>query len=110
MGRILTANELDNQELLIVNLVSTTNKPIQIPRCNLKENELQGSGANRPKWEFGRLIEAAAEHVSQDMRLQLHYLPARSSECLLYWASQQSDKAACYIFRTTSIKTLTNHL
>ncbi|NHF59969.1 PQQ-like beta-propeller repeat protein [Flavobacteriaceae bacterium TP-CH-4] len=91
-GRIVAANELDNQELLIVTLfnnykLNATTGAIIWKKSNSKEAEqIDKMG------KFGALLKQAAENMSQGMDIQLrYYQPAGST--IFYLGSQKERQS-----------------
>ncbi|ALM07028.1 hypothetical protein SB49_03815 [Sediminicola sp. YIK13] len=87
-GRIVAANELDNQELLIVTLFNNY-------KLNADTGEVIWKKANSKEavqidkmGKFGALLKQAAETVSIDMDIQLQYYQPEGSD-VFYLGSQK---------------------
>lgn len=91
-GRIVAANELGNNELLIVTLfnnykLNTNTGDILWKNTNSKEaNQLANMG------KFGALLKQAAENMSKDMDIQVQYFQPENSD-VFYLGSQQERQS-----------------
>ncbi|WP_149303136.1 PQQ-binding-like beta-propeller repeat protein [Pareuzebyella sediminis] len=91
-GRIVTATELGNNELLIVTLfnnykLNADSGEIIWKNTNSKEaDQLNNMG------KFGALLKKAAENMSQDMDIQLQYYKPEASD-VFYLGSQQERQS-----------------
>ncbi|WP_149275801.1 PQQ-binding-like beta-propeller repeat protein [Pareuzebyella sediminis] len=91
-GRIVTATELGNNELLIVTLfnnykLNADSGEIIWKNTNSKEaDQLNNMG------KFGALLKKAAENMSQDMDIQLQYYKPEASD-IFYLGSQQERQS-----------------
>lgn len=107
-GRIVAANELDNQELLIVTLfnnykLNTATGDVIWKKTNSREAEqIDKMG------KFGALLKQAAEHVSQDMDIQLYYYQPEGSD-VFYLGSQQERQGGMTASPGSATINYTNH-
>ncbi|WP_156125337.1 PQQ-binding-like beta-propeller repeat protein [Cellulophaga sp. Hel_I_12] len=107
-GRIVAANELDNQELLIVTLfnnykLNTDTGDVLWKKTNSREAEqIDKMG------KFGALLKQAAEHVSKDMDIQLNYYQPEGSD-VFYLASQKERQGGMTTSSGTTTMNYTNH-
>ena len=107
-GRIVTANELDNQELLIVTLFnnyklnSVTGDVIWKKTISKEAAQIDKMG------KFGALLKQAAEHVSKDMDIQLNYYQPEGSD-VFYLGSQQERQGGMTTSSGNTTVNYTNH-
>lgn len=92
-GRIITANELGNNELLIITLFNNY-------KLNTGTGSIIWKGTNSKEAEqydklgaFGDLMMAAAENIAGDMDIQLNYYRKPGSE-IFYLGSQQEHQSS----------------
>jgi outer membrane protein assembly factor BamB len=107
-GRIVAANELDNQELLIVTLfniykLNAVTGNIIWKEANSKEvAEVDKMGA------LGALLKTAAENLSKDTDIQLHFYKPENSG-IFYLGSQQERQSGMTTSSGTTMISYTNH-
>ncbi|MGB5668593.1 MAG: PQQ-binding-like beta-propeller repeat protein, partial [Maribacter sp.] len=105
---IVAANELDNQELLIVTLfnnykLNTDTGDVIWKKTNSREAEqIDKMG------KFGALLKQAAEHVSKDMDIQLNYYQPEGSD-VFYLGSQQERQGGMTTSSGNTTINYTNH-
>ena len=106
-GRIIAANELDNQELLIVTLfnnykLNATSGDIIWKKSNSKEAAQVEKMGN-----FGALLKKAAENLSQEMDIRLEFYQPDGSD-VFYLGSQQERQSAMTTSSGTTVS-YSNH-
>ncbi len=87
-GRIVAANELDNHELLIVTLFNNYKLNADTGDVIWKKTISKEAEQIDKMGKFGALLKQAAEHVSKDMDIHLHYYQPEGSD-VFYLGSQQ---------------------
>ena len=107
-GRIVTANELDNQELLIVTLFNNYKLNTDTGYVIWKKTNSREAEQIDKMGKFGALLKQAAEHVSQDMDIQLHYYQPEGSD-VFYLGSQQERQGGMTTSSGTTSINYTNH-
>ncbi len=101
-GRIVAANELDNQELLIVTLFNNYKLNADTGDVIWKKTNSKEAEQIDKMGKFGALLKQAAENVSNDMDIQLNYYQPEGSD-VFYLGSQKERQGGM----TTSTGTTT---
>jgi outer membrane protein assembly factor BamB len=92
-GRIIAANELDNNELLIVTLFNNYKLNASTGKVIWKEVNSAESAQTDKLGEFGALLKSAAETLTKDMEIDLRfYRPAGSD--VFYLGTQQESQSS----------------
>ena len=92
-GRIIAANELDNNELLIITLFNNYKLNASTGKVIWKEVNSAESAQTDKLGEFGALLKSAAETLTKDMEIDLRfYRPAGSD--IFYLGSLQESQSS----------------
>jgi outer membrane protein assembly factor BamB len=92
-GRIIAANELDNNELLIITLFNNYKLNAGTGKVIWKEVNSAESAQTDKLGEFGAFLKSAAETLTKDMEIDLRfYRPAGSD--IFYLGSQQESQSS----------------
>lgn len=91
-GRIVTATELGNQELLIVTLFNNYKLNVDSGEIIWKNTNSKEAAQIDNMGAFGALLKEAAENVSKDMDIQLQYLKPEEGD-IFYLGSQQERQS-----------------
>lgn len=92
-GRIIAANELGNDELLIVTLFNNYKLNAGTGKILWKEANSEGAAEVDKLGAFGDLMKAAAENMASDMDIQLNYYRKPGGD-VFYLGSQQEHQSA----------------
>lgn len=92
-GRIVAANELGNDELLIVTLFNNYKLNASTGKIIWKEVNSKEAAQVNKLGAFGDLMKAAAENLTSDMDIQLRYYRNPGGD-VFYLGSQQEKQSA----------------
>lgn len=92
-GRIIAANELGNDELLLVTLFNNYKLNASTGSIIWKETNSKEAEQYDKLGAFGDLIKAAAENIASDMDIQLNYYRKPGGE-IFYLGSQQEHQSS----------------
>lgn len=92
-GRIIAANELGNDELLLVTLFNNYKLNASTGSIIWKETNSKEAEQYDKLGAFGDLIKAAAENIASDMDIQLNYYRKPGGE-VFYLGSQQEHQSS----------------
>jgi len=92
-GRIIAANELDNDELLIVTLFNNYKLNAGTGNIIWKEVNSAESAQADKLGNLGALLKSAAETMTKDMEIDLRYYHPTGSE-VFYLGSQQESQSS----------------
>ncbi|MBT8185317.1 MAG: PQQ-binding-like beta-propeller repeat protein [Eudoraea sp.] len=107
-GRIIAANELENQELLIVTLFNNYKLNANTGEILWKESNSKEAAQVEEMGAFGALLKKAAENMSQDMDIQLHFYKPEGSD-VFYLGSQQERQSGMTTSSGNTTVNYTNH-
>jgi outer membrane protein assembly factor BamB len=107
-GRIVAANELDNQELIIVTLFNNYKLNADTGDLIWKKTNSKEAEQIDKMGKFGALLKQAAEHVSKDMDIQLRYFQPEGSD-VFYLGSQQERQSGMTTSSGNNTINYTNH-
>jgi outer membrane protein assembly factor BamB len=92
-GRIIAANELGNDELLMVTLFNNYKLNASTGNVIWKEVNSSESAQTDKLGEFGALLKSAAEAMTKDMEIDLRYYRPAGSD-VFYLGSQQESQSS----------------
>jgi outer membrane protein assembly factor BamB len=107
-GRIIAANELGNQELLIVTLFNNYKLNADTGDIIWKETNSKQAAQVDKMGAFGALLKEAAENLSKDMDIQLRYYKPEEGD-VFYLGSQQERQSGMTTSSGTTTVNYTNH-
>ncbi len=107
-GRIVAANELGNEELLIVTLFNNYKLNADSGEIIWKNTNSKEAAQIDKMGAFGALLKKAAENVSKDMDIQLDYYKPEESD-VFYLGSQQERQSGMTTSSGTTTINYTNH-
>lgn len=107
-GRIVAANELENQELLIVTLFNNYKLNADTGDVIWKETNSKEAAEIDKMGKFGALLKQAAENVSKEMDIQLHYYQPEGSN-VFYLGSQKERQGGMTTSSGNTTVNYTNH-
>lgn len=91
-GRIVAANELENNELLIVTLFNNYKLNTHTGKILWKNTNSNEAAQLDSMGKFGALLKQAAENMSQDMDIQIQYFQPKNSD-VFYLVSQKERQS-----------------
>ena len=92
-GRIVAANELGNNELLIVTLFNNYKLNARSGNIIWKQANSKEAAQTEKMGAFGALLKAAAENLAKDIDIDLRFYRPDNSD-VFYLASQQEQQSA----------------
>ncbi|HMB64274.1 MAG TPA: hypothetical protein VKN36_14440 [Eudoraea sp.] len=107
-GRIIAANELDNDELLIVTLFNNYKLNADTGDIIWKEANSKEAAQADKMGALGALLKAAAENMAQDIDIQLRYYQPEDSD-VFYLGSQQERQSGMSSSSGNTMVSYTNH-
>ncbi len=107
-GRIVVANELDNQELLIVTLFNNYKLNADTGDVIWKKTNSNEAAQIDNMGKFGALLKQAAENISKDMDIRLHYYQPAGSN-VFYLGSQKERQGGMTTSSGSTTINYTNH-
>lgn len=107
-GRIVAANELDNQELLIVTLFNNYKLNADSGEVIWKKTNSKEAAQIDKMGKLGALLKQAAENVSKDMDIQLNYYQPEGSD-VFYLGSQKERQGGMTTSSGTTTVNYTNN-
>jgi outer membrane protein assembly factor BamB len=107
-GRIIAANELGNQELLIVTLFNNYKLNADTGDIIWKETNSKEAAQVDKMGAFGALLKEAAANLSKDMDIQLRYYKPEEGD-VFYLGSQQERQSGMTSSSGTTTVNYTNH-
>ena len=100
-GRIIAANELGNDELLIVTLFNNYKLNASTGNVIWKEVNSAESAQADKLGNLGALLKSAAEAMTKDMEIDLRYYQPAGSD-VFYLGSQQESQSSCLLYTSPS--------
>ncbi|NNK76815.1 MAG: PQQ-binding-like beta-propeller repeat protein, partial [Maribacter sp.] len=107
-GRIIAANEVGNQELLIVTLFNNYKINADTGAIIWKETNSKEAAQIDDMGAFGALLKKAANNLSADMDIQLHFYKPEGGD-VFYLGSQQERQSGMTSSSGATTVNYTNH-
>jgi len=108
-GRIIAANELGNNELLIVTLFNNYKLNAKTGKIIWKEVNSKEVAQLDKLGAFGALMKQAAENMTKDMEIELRYYK-KPGDDIFYLASQKENQSGFSTSGGTSVSYTNNYL